>query len=100
MKLRIRVGSIMSAEILPKSDKLLKLQVDLGEERPRQILAGIKAFYEPQNLIGKQVCVLTNLKPAKLMGEWSEGMILACKDEAGLSLIVPQSQKKNGSPIS
>lgn len=100
MKLQIRVGSIMSAEILPKSDKLLKLQVDLGEERPRQILAGIKAFYEPQNLIGKQVCVLANLKPAKLMGEWSEGMILACKDEVGLSLIVPQSQKKNGSPIS
>ncbi|WP_416824799.1 hypothetical protein, partial [Helicobacter ganmani] len=56
--------------------------------------------YTPQSLIGKQVCVLANLKPAKLMGELSEGMILAAKDEKGLTLITPQNLKKNGSSIS
>lgn len=99
-KVDIRIGTILSAEILPKSEKLLKLQVDLGEVRARQILAGIKTYYNPQELVGMQVCVLANLKPAKLMGEVSEGMILAAKDGAGLALIAPQKQKINGSQIS
>lgn len=99
-KMDIRIGTILSAEILPKSEKLLKLQVDLGEVRARQILAGIKTYYNPQELVGMQVCVLANLKPAKLMGEVSEGMILAAKDGAGLTLIAPQKQKINGSQIS
>ena len=100
MKLDIRVGTILEAEILPKSDKLLKLKVDLGEVRPRQILAGIKEFYSTENLIGMQVCVLANLEPAKLMGQWSEGMILASRDENGLCVIAPQNKKDNGSKIS
>lgn len=99
-KIEIKIGTILSAEALPKSEKLLKLQVDLGEARARQILAGIKPYYTPQSLIGKQVCVLTNLKPAKLMGELSEGMILAAKDTEGLTLIAPQNPKENGSLIS
>ncbi len=99
-KIEIKIGTIISAELLSKSEKLLKLQVDLGEVRARQILAGIKTYYKPQNLIGKQVCVLTNLKPTKIMGELSEGMILAAKDANGLTLIVPQNPKENGSPIS
>lgn len=99
-KMDIRIGTILSVEILPKSEKLLKLQVDLGEVRARQILAGIKTYYNPQELVGMQVCVLANLKPAKLMGEVSEGMILAAKDGAGLALIAPQKQKINGSQIS
>ncbi len=99
-KVEIKVGTIVEAEILPKSEKLLRLKVDLGESRVRQILAGIKAYYAPQDLIGKQVCVLANLKPAKLMGEISEGMILAAKDEAGVSFIMPQSHRKNGTKIS
>ena len=74
--------------------------MDLGEVRARQILAGIKTYYNPQELVGMQVCVLANLKPAKLMGEVSEGMILAAKDGAGLALIAPQKQKINGSQIS
>ena len=84
---------------MSKSEKLLKLKVDLGESRARQILAGIKAYYTPQDLIGKQVCVLANLKPAKLMGEISEGMILAAKDSEGLSFIMPQNPRKNGTQI-
>ncbi|WP_104722325.1 methionine--tRNA ligase [Helicobacter mesocricetorum] len=99
-KIEIKVGTIMGVEVMPKSEKLLKLQVDLGEERERQIIAGIKPYYSAQELVGRQVCVLANLKPAKLMGELSEGMILAVKDEEGLSLIQPQMIKKNGSPIS
>ncbi|CAM2905617.1 methionine--tRNA ligase [Helicobacter burdigaliensis] len=99
-KAQIKVGEIKEVEEIAKSDKLLKLKVNLGEERPRQILAGIKAYYKKEELIGKQVCVLANLKPAKLMGELSEGMILASKDEEGLSLIVPQKFKKVGSKIS
>ncbi|WP_034551547.1 methionine--tRNA ligase [Helicobacter rodentium] len=99
-KIQIKIGTIVNAEWLPKSEKLLKLQVDLGEKRTRQILAGIKAYYNPQSLIGKQVCVVANLKPAKLMGELSEGMILAAKDSKGLALISPQDFKDNGSPIS
>ncbi|WP_126441924.1 methionine--tRNA ligase [Helicobacter pullorum] len=99
-KIEIKVGTIIEAEILPKSEKLLKLKVDLGESRARQILAGIKAYYMPTDLIGKQVCVLANLKPAKLMGEISEGMILAAKDDEGLAFIMPQNQRKNGSQIS
>ncbi|MDE5603644.1 MAG: methionine--tRNA ligase subunit beta, partial [Helicobacter sp.] len=99
-KIEIKVGTIIRAEVMPKSEKLLKLQVDLGEERERQIIAGIKSYYNIQDLIGRQVCVLANLKPAKLMGELSEGMVLAVKDDEGLSLIEPHIAKKNGSQVS
>ncbi len=98
-KVSIQVGTIIEAQEIPKSKKLLKLQVDLGEERPRQIVAGIKEFYSPQELQGKQVCVVANLKPAKLMGHLSEGMLLAARDEKGLTLIGPQEPKKEGTPV-
>ncbi|MDY3113865.1 MAG: methionine--tRNA ligase subunit beta, partial [Helicobacter sp.] len=100
LKIEIKVGTILAAEILPKSEKLLKLKVDLGESRPRQILAGIKAYYQAESLVGKQVCVLANLKPTKLMGEISEGMILAARDDNGLSLITPDLNRVVGTQIS
>ena len=96
----IKIGTILTAKKLPKSKKLLKLQVDLGEEKPRQIIAGIAEFYDSDNLIGTQVCVLSNLAPAKLMGEISEGMILACKDIDGLSLLRSEHKRLNGTRIS
>lgn len=96
----LRVGTIVEAEEVPKSKKLLKLQVDVGEEKPRQVLAGIKEFYSAQSLIGTQACVVANLKPAKLMGMLSEGMLLAAKDEDGLCLIRPEKPKTNGTKIS
>ncbi len=77
----------------------MKLQVDLGEEKPRQIIAGIKEFYSPEDLINTQVAVVANLKPAKLMGMVSEGMILAVSDSDGLSLLRPEKPKKAGSAI-
>ena len=81
------------------SKKLLKLQIDLGEGKPRQIISGIKEFYSAKGLIGTQVCVLANLKPAKLMGEISEGMILSCEDSSGLSLLGVESKRDNGAVV-
>ncbi|WP_281951054.1 methionine--tRNA ligase [Nitrosophilus kaiyonis] len=99
LKVEIKVGTILEAVEVPKSKKLLKIMVDLGEEKPRQIVAGIKEYYNPQDLIDMQVCVVANLKPAKLMGILSEGMILAAKDEDGLTLISPQKRKKPGTLV-
>ena len=73
----IKIGEVKEAEKIEKSDKLLKLQVDIGEEKPRQIVAGLAKFYSPEDLIGRKVCVIANLQPAKLFGTLSEGMILA-----------------------
>lgn len=95
----LRVGEVLEAKNVEGSQKLLVFQVDLGEEKPRQIISGIAQYYNPQDLIGTQVCVVANLKPAKLMGLISEGMILSVKDENGLKLIVPQEKRKNGSKI-
>ena len=95
----LKVGTVVEAEEVPKSKKLLKLQVDLGEASLRQVVAGIKEFYSPDELKGTQVCVVANLKPAKLMGMMSEGMLLAAKDEDGLCLVRPEKPKKAGTPI-
>jgi len=95
----LKVGTVIEAEEVPKSKKLLKLQVDLGEDTNRQVIAGIKEFYSPADLMGTQVCVVANLKPAKLMGMMSEGMLLAAKDEDGLCLVRPEKPKKAGTPI-
>ncbi len=95
----LKVGTVMEAEEVPKSKKLLKLQVDLGEEKPRQVIAGIKEFYSAEELVNTQICVVANLKPAKLMGMMSEGMLLAAKDEDGLCLVRPEKPKKSGTPI-
>jgi methionyl-tRNA synthetase len=96
----LKIGTIMEAEEVPKSAKLLKLQVDLGEGRNRQILAGIKEYYSAESLVGTQACVVANLKPAKLMGMESEGMLLAAKDENGLHLLRPEAPKKSGTKVS
>lgn len=95
----LRVGEVLECKNVEGSEKLLLFQVDLGEQKPRQIISGIAQYYNPQDLIGTQVCVVANLKPAKLMGIVSEGMILSVKDENGLKLIIPQEKRKNGSKI-
>jgi methionyl-tRNA synthetase len=76
-KVDLRVGQVLSAERIPKADKLLLLQVDLGEEQPRQVLAGIAQYYEPEKLVGRKVVIVANLKPRKLRGYESQGMIVA-----------------------
>ena len=96
----LKIGTIVEAQEVKKSKKLLLLQVDIGEDRPRQVVAGIKEWYSADELVGTQVCVVANLKPAKLMGMKSEGMLLAAKDSDGLCLIRPEKPKAVGTPIS
>jgi methionyl-tRNA synthetase len=76
-KVDLRVGEVKTAERIPKADKLLLMTVDIGEEKPRQLLAGIAQYYEPETLIGKKIVVVANLKPRKMRGYESQGMLLA-----------------------
>ncbi len=85
-KLELRVGKVVTAQAVPKKDRLLHLTVDLGEGKPRTIVAGIAEAYKPDALVGKQVIVVANLAPRKMAGLMSEGMILAAGDEAILGL--------------
>ncbi len=77
LKVDLRVGTVLSAEKLPDADKLLLLKVDIGEEEPRQLLAGLAMYYEPEKLVGRKVVVVANLKPRKMRGLMSQGMICA-----------------------
>ena len=86
-KLDLRVGIILAAEQHPNADKLLRFDVDLGEDRPRQICSGIAAHFKPEDLIGKKVVVVANLPPRKLRGLESQGMILTAEWDGGLSLL-------------
>lgn len=76
-KVDLRVGEVLTAERVPKSDKLLLLSIDIGEQTPRQVLAGIAEYYEPEKLLGRKVVVVANLKPRKLRGYESQGMVVA-----------------------
>ena len=95
-KLELKTGRVIAAEPVKKSNKLLKLQVDIGSET-RQIVAGLQQFYKPDELVGKDVVVVVNLAPAKIFGMESNGMVLAAGDEA--SLIVPLKPVKPGTKI-
>ncbi|WP_294557988.1 methionine--tRNA ligase [uncultured Mailhella sp.] len=86
-KLDLRVGHILSARQHPNADKLLCFEVDLGEEKPRQIVSGIAAHFKPEELVGRNVVVVANLPPRKLRGVESQGMILTAEFEGGLSLL-------------
>ena len=97
-KLDIRIGKILSAEKVGGSDKLLKLQIDIGTEQ-RQIIAGIGKSYEPEMLVGKQIVVVANLEPRSLMGHESNGMLLAASDENGPVLLVPDKEVPAGTGI-
>lgn len=85
MKVELRVAKVIHAEPVKKADKLLKLQLDLGYEK-RQVVSGIAKYYKPEDLVGKKVICVTNLKPVKLRGELSEGMILAGEKDGVMSL--------------
>ena len=94
----IKVGTILECENIAGSEKLLKFKIDLGENAPRQIISGIAKFYTPSELVGKQICVLANLKPAKIFGHISEGMILSAED-GKLTLLSTLSSVKNGAIV-
>ena len=98
-KLELKTAKIIKAEPHPKADKLLVLQVDLGDEK-RQIVAGIKEYYKPKELEGKTVIVITNLQPAKLRGVESQGMLLAASLDKELGLVTVDKKLKPGATVS
>jgi len=98
-KIELRVAEVVAAEPLPKSKKLLKLTVSLGEEQ-RTLVAGIAEHYTPAELVGKKVVVVANLEPAKLMGVESNGMVLAASSAGKLAVLTPDRDLPPGSKVS
>jgi len=95
----LRIAKILTAVKVPKSEKLIKLEVSLGTEI-RQIVAGIAQHYLPEDLVGKKIVVLANLAPAKLMGQQSQGMLLAASDGEGhLFIVSPERDIREGSIV-
>ena len=105
-KIQLRVATVTEAEYHPNADRLLKLQIDLGDEK-RQICAGIRGHYEPEQLVGKQIIVVANLAPRTIRGEESNGMLLAASAMGGengdelqaVVLLQPDQAVPNGSEI-
>lgn len=97
-KVEIKIGRILEVEEVEGSEKLYKLKVDFGEENPRQVLSGIKKYFQKDFLLNKQFTFITNLEPRKMMGMESEAMILATGDEE-LALLTPTIEVKNGSEM-
>jgi len=97
-KIDLRVGKIIEAEKIEGTDKLLKLKVDLGEEE-RQLVAGIAKFYQPEDLIGKEIVVVANLEPKILRGIESQGMLLAADVEGKPVLLKPDQEVPPGTKI-
>ncbi len=97
-KIELKIGKVISAERVKDSNKLIKLEVDTGEIR--QIVAGIGRAYSPEDLIGKKLAVVTNLKPVKFMGIESLGMLLVASDGNGaMSVLIPEKDIKEGAVI-
>ena len=100
VKVELRVGAIKACEEIEGSDKLLKMQIDFGQNGMRQILAGIKKWYTPQDLINKQAVFVYNLKPRKMMGIESQGMMLLAENEQGdLQIVNPVGVVPNGTRL-
>lgn len=91
MKIEVRVGTVESAELVPETDKLLRLSVDFGEEKgPRQIVSGIRAYVdEPEDLVGRQLAFVTNLAPRKIKGLESDGMLFAIGSDDTFAFLTP-----------
>jgi len=98
-KVDIRTATILEAEKVPKTTKLLKLKIDTGID-VRTIVSGIAEYYDPQSIIGKQISIVANLEPRKIKGIESKGMILMAEDRDGkLVMVTPSEKVGNGSPI-
>lgn len=97
-KIDLRVGKVIEAEDVKNSKKLLKLKVDLGKEK-RQIVAGIKGFYKPEELIGKEIIIVANLEPKVLAGIESQGMLLAADVEGKPIILIPEKEVPPGTIV-
>lgn len=90
LKVDVKVGTVLSAEVVPDTEKLLRLMVDVGEEEPRQIVSGIQAYVsDPQSLVGRQLAFVTNLKPRRLRGLESNGMLFAVGSDDTFAFLTP-----------
>jgi len=98
-RIELKVATIKKAEPHPNADKLLVLQIDLGSEE-RQIVAGIKGHYAPEELVGRQVVVVANLETAKLRGVESQGMLLAASDGERIVILTPEKEIPPGAKVS
>ncbi len=99
LRLDLRVGEIMEAECVPKSNSLVRLGIDVGEGVVKQAVAGIAGQYEPGQLVGRKVAILVNLEPKHIFGLKSEVMILAAEDGSDISILMPDKPVKSGSKI-
>jgi len=101
-KLDLRIAKIIEAEEIEGADKLLKLKIEMGEEEPRTLVAGIKQHYNKEDLIGKNIVVIANLEPRKMKGVESQGMLLAASsdDHAKVILLQPEKDIEPGSKVS
>ena len=97
-KIELRVGKVLECEKVENADKLLKSRIKIGDE-VRTIVSGIAQYYKPEEMVGKSVVVVANLKPAKLRGIMSEGMILCAQDENGLKVVNPEGDIIDGSEV-
>jgi methionyl-tRNA synthetase len=97
-KMQLKTAHIISAERVPNADKLLRMEIDMGTEK-RQIVAGIAEDYKPEDVIGKTIIVVANLKPRKIRGIESNGMLLAAHGEKGLSLVIVDRPVEPGKPV-
>ena len=95
----LRVGLVKAVEPHPNADKLVVLKVDLGEPVERQLVAGIKAYYTPEQLLGRKIVVISNLAPARLRGVESQGMLLAAVNEGQVVILVPEKDIPVGSRV-
>ena len=100
-KIDLRVAKVLEAKEHPDADKLLVLQIDLGDEQ-RQLVAGLKQYYQPEDLVGKLIVVVKNLKPRKMRGEESQGMLVAASDDEKAQVVVvsPTADIKPGARVS
>lgn len=98
-KIELKMGTVLEAEEIEGSEKLIKMKVDLGEDQSRQILAGIKQWYNFKDLVGKQLVIVTNLEPKKMLGMESQGMMLAADTEDGPVLLTTLKEVPAGAKV-
>ncbi|MFA5750543.1 MAG: methionine--tRNA ligase subunit beta [Candidatus Shapirobacteria bacterium] len=98
-KVEFKIGEIKEAVEVEDSEKLLRLQVDFGEEKLRNVFSGIKKWYKPEDILGKKTVFVTNIKPRKIMGEESEAMIFAAENDDQISILEMNKDLPNGSKV-
>src|SRR5882724_1224226 len=98
-KLDIRIGTVLAAELVPETDKLIKCTIDFGEMGTRTIVSGIAQWKKPEDLVGRQLPYIVNLAPRMLRGVESQGMLLAASDESGVALLTPERSVPSGTKL-